>query len=614
MSIKTISYADLLEHVIWAFDLYEPYNRNERLKEKRSFGGKQDLYVDQLKSRIRGELCPYDHVSNPSTTDGEILINGLLDFSEAAVSFVLSKPLITPMGKDLVYNKYAEYILTPILASYIAIAQEFLDVVPSMFYLDKLLITAQNDDIVSAVKKTLSKIIDRPECKFYRDDLIEFIQGIRADRTQLRVTILQKINIAKETCNAFLDDESKRKNKNINNHHRAKHLQPLIELQKAYSICNAILYFNMKTGLASHLARQYRQYKLAFFMKNTTLAAEIARSIQTKRITGTPITPQARWSIEKLWKIASSNTPRILDEPFNKAIETLYYLLIDSSQPTDQLKDLPALWKLIDEVLISKENSYLHPYAITLKSVLLIQGCDLQEAKELLAKNIEMIANDSIGNIAYYASVLLIGLKIKTNPKQIKNGSINPQIQAIINTQPLYIQMFLADGVRLGMNVESIISDHYSHTILRSIKTYNKIIYERLAPTDSELEPEQAITDAWDGIECALQKFDISSFENPQEDSNSIIPNTLSEADRKAILITYLPKSTLYNCIREFDGISSYIELSPDRHPIAYNTLHVLELRKRLLKTIDPVQYELDTKDFTIPNVATVANISNRSD
>ena len=68
------------------------------------------------------------------------------------------------MGKDLVYNKYAEYILTPILASYIAIAQEFLDVVPSMFYLDKLLITAQNDDIVSAVKKSICKIIDITEC------------------------------------------------------------------------------------------------------------------------------------------------------------------------------------------------------------------------------------------------------------------------------------------------------------------------------------------------------------------------------------------------------------------------------------------------------------------
>ena len=164
------------------------------------------------------------------------------------------------------------------------------------------------------------------------------------------------------------------------------------------------------------------------------------------------------------------------------------------------------------------------------------------------------------------------------------------------------------------MSFDSIISDHYSHTILRSIKTYNQIIHTRLASAKSDFEPEQIITEALDGVEAALQKFNITPDDFNQEYSDATIQNTLNETDKKAILITYLPKSTLYNCIRELEGLLSYLDLSPDRHPLTYSIIDNDAIRKRLLKTIDPVQYELDTKEFRPPEVANVATNSNISE
>lgn len=615
MSIKTISYADLLEHVIWAFDLYEPYNRNERLAEKLSFESKQDLFVEQLKSRIIEGFCLHDHNGLPSE-EGQNIISGLLDFSEAAASFVFSKVLIVPFEKDRIHKNYLKYIFCPILANYIIIFRLYSDVIPSALHLDNLLKTAQNDDISSAVRKILIEIIDKPECESYRDDMIDFIREIRPGRTQRRTTILQKISIARKTCKDFLEHESKTKNETLTEEYKTKHLNPLNELQDAYLICRAMLYFEMKTGLWTYLSRQYQKYDATFIddARIESFAGDILFSIKCKNMNGCALDSRTRKHIEKLWIRASKDMPPIKDVRIKKIIESLYYLLGDITQKNCPFTDSSKIDKLIQEIISNEKKWHLHPYVKTLQAIYLIQDNKLNEAKNLLEESLEKITKDSVGNISYYASTLLVGLKIKTSPKQIKNGNINPQIQNIINTQPLYTHMLLADGILLSMNFDSIISDHYSHTILRSIKKYNQIIHKRLTSTESDLEPEQIIIDALDGVEAALQKFNITQDDFHQEDSESIIQNTLSEADKKAILITYLPKSTLYNCIRELRGLSSYLELSPDRHPLIYSTIDNNSIRKRLLKTIDPLQYELDTKEFTHPMVANVATNSNISE
>ncbi|OCX98978.1 hypothetical protein [Aeromonas hydrophila] len=90
--VKTIGYDFFADHLLWAFDLYAS-NRNSRLKEKRSYSSKQDVYVDELNEKLVQGLCDQTH-------DVNILVNGLLDFSEVATSYVLSKSIVTSLSKE----------------------------------------------------------------------------------------------------------------------------------------------------------------------------------------------------------------------------------------------------------------------------------------------------------------------------------------------------------------------------------------------------------------------------------------------------------------------------------------------------------------------------------
>ena len=385
MPIKTIGYTDLLEHVIWALDVYEPNNRNARLAEKLNFESKQDLFVEQLKSRLIEGFCLHDHNGTPSE-EGQNLISGLLDFSEAAASFILSKVLIAPFEKDRIHKKYLKYIFCPILANYIIIFRLYSNVVPSALHLDNLLKTAQSNDISLAVRELLLEIIDKPECESYRDDMIDFIREIRPGRTQRRTTILQKISIARTTCKDFLEHESKTKNKRLTEEYKTKHLKPLDELQDAYLICRAMLYFEMKTGLWAYLARQYQKYDATFIHDERikSFAEDILSAIKYKHMNGCALNSSTRKHIEKLWIHASQDIPPIKDVRTNKTIETLYYLLGDHSQKNCPFADSSKIDKFIQEIISNQKKWYLHPYMKTLQAIYLIQENKLNEAKILL--------------------------------------------------------------------------------------------------------------------------------------------------------------------------------------------------------------------------------------
>ncbi|MGU5715701.1 hypothetical protein [Aeromonas taiwanensis] len=89
--VKTIGYDFIVDHLLWALDLYDG-DRNARLKEKRSYTSKQNIYVDELHEKLMQALCTQGE-------DTTILVNGLLDFSEVAASYIFSKPVIAPLSK-----------------------------------------------------------------------------------------------------------------------------------------------------------------------------------------------------------------------------------------------------------------------------------------------------------------------------------------------------------------------------------------------------------------------------------------------------------------------------------------------------------------------------------
>ncbi len=154
--VKTIGYDFFVDHLLWAFDLYGS-NRNARLKEKRSYSSKQDAYVDELHEKLMQALCTQHR-------DVTVLVNGLLDFSEVAASYVLSKSVVTPLSKEQLYQRYAKHILCPLLVAYMDIFSEFHDEAPIIRHLDALLSSTNEQGVAHAARKMLLSILAAPEC------------------------------------------------------------------------------------------------------------------------------------------------------------------------------------------------------------------------------------------------------------------------------------------------------------------------------------------------------------------------------------------------------------------------------------------------------------------
>ena len=576
--VKTIGYDFFVDHLLWAFDLYDS-NRNARLKGKRSYSSKQDVYVDELHERLIKTLCDQTH-------DVSILVNGLLDFSEVATSYVLSKPVITSLGKERLYQRYAKHILCPLLVAYMDIFSEFHDEAPVMRHLDALLSSTNEQGVAHAARKMLLSLLAAPECNPYREELTEFIRDIRPDRTQRRATIEQKIRLAETTCSGI---------KNLDE--RQKCLQPLARFQDAYSACMAAIYFDIKTGLGCHLARLHQitsMNRVDFSdIRVNSLSSSIVKFIATQQHIGSELHKEAKTHLDNLWKVAVKNIPKITSLYIKQNVNTIFYLLGNAVFPTGRITDYKKSEKFFLRVATEEKMRHLKPYALMLQVSYHVKNEKLQEALALLESDEACLLDEVTGLLPYYAAVLFLGLTIKTNPAKLKNGNFSPLIQIIINTQALYDDIQLDSAGLLHTEFESIISNTDTHAILRSIKEYNRLVSMNLSTPKNCAH--LSINDTWNSVEAYLEKISTKLIGVSEIDRASVITSLLTKADKEKVCITYLPNSTLYHCVRELDNLLSYLPISIERHPHTQQLLEDIAYRKTLLMALDPAQYEKDT-------------------
>lgn len=574
--VKTIGYDFFVDHLLWAFDLYGN-NRNARLKAKRSYSSKQDVYVDELHQKLIRAL-------GDQSCDVTILINGLLDFSEVAASFVLSKSVVTSLSKEQLYQRYSKHILCPLLAAYIEIFTEFHAESPIMRHLDTLLLSTQEEGVAHASRKMLLSILAAPECNLYREELIEFIHDIRPDRTQRRTTIKQKIQLAKTTCR-YIENPKERQ----------KYLLPLKELQEAYAACMAVIYFDIKTGLGCHLARLHKIASMERTgfpdVRVNTLSSSIIKFIDNHQSVGGKLTKEASEHLDKLWEKATRGVPQISNKYINQNLNTVFHLLGKSGYSAFRITNAKKSEKFFGCVTTQENMYFLKPYALTLQCLYHIKNNHLQAALDLLESSEACSLDNVIGTLPYYNAILFIGLTIKTASTKLKNGNLNPLVNIIINTQRLYEDVLIDFSGLSLMRFEAFTND-YSFAILRAIKEYNAIS-TRLS--DINGNTDLSIQNAWDGVELLLGKINTKLAGKPTDDYATILAKAITKADKEEILITYLPNSTLYNCILELDCLSPYLELSTTNHPYTHRLLCDLEHRKELLKALEPQQFEKDT-------------------
>lgn len=575
--VKTIGYDFFVDHLLWAFDLYDS-NRNARLKGKRSYSSKQDVYVDELHERLIKTLCDQTH-------DVSILVNGLLDFSEVATSYVLSKPVITSLGKERLYQRYAKHILCPLLVAYMDIFSEFHDEAPVMRHLDALLSSTNEQGVAHAARKMLLSLLAAPECNPYREELTEFIRDIRPDRTQRRATIEQKIRLAETTCSGI---------KNLDE--RQKCLQPLARFQDAYSACMAAIYFDIKTGLGCHLARLHQissMNRTGFSdIRVNSLSSSIVKFIATQQSIGNKLHREAKTHIDNLWETAVKNTQKITSQYIRQNVNTVFNLLENTVFSTGKITDHKKSDKFFLCVKTEDKMRHLKPYALILQVLYHVKNEKLEEALALLESDEACLLDDITGSITYYAAVLFLGLTIKTNPAKLKNGNFSPLIQIIINTQALYEDIQLDSAGILHMEFESIIFNTETHAILRSIKEYNRLVSTNLSTPQSR--DKLSINDTWNGVELRLKEISTKLIGIAESDRANVITSLLTKADKEKSLITYLPNSTLYHCVRELDSLLSYLPISIESHPHTLQLLGDIAYRETLLMAIDPAQHEKD--------------------
>ncbi|NKD15015.1 MULTISPECIES: hypothetical protein [Aeromonas] len=576
--VKTIGYDFFVDHLLWAFDLYGS-NRNARLKEKRSYSSKQDAYVDELHEKLMQALCTQHR-------DVTVLVNGLLDFSEVAASYVLSKSVVTPLSKEQLYQRYAKHILCPLLVAYMDIFSEFHDEAPIMRHLDALLSSTNEQGVAHAARKMLLSILAAPECSHYREELTVFIRDIRPDRTQRRATIEQKIRLAKTTCSGI---------ENLDERHKC--VQPLVHFQDAYSACMAAIYFDIKTGLGCHLAKLYQITSMnrADFsdIRVNSLSSSIIKFIATQQYIGSPLPQEAKAHLDNLWKAAVKGIPQITSPYIKQNVNTILYLLSNAAFSIERITDYKKSDKFFQRVATQADMYYLKPYALMLQVLYHIKNEKLQEALALLESDEAYLLDGVAGSLPYYAAILFLGLTIKTNPTKLKNGNFSPLIQIIINTQALYDDIRLDSAGRLNMEFESLTSDTDAHAILRSIKEYNRLISTSLSTPQNRTH--LSIIDTWNSVEEQLEKISTKLIGVSVNDKVSVITSLLTKADKENVFITYLPNSTLYRCVRELDNLLSYLPISIEHHPHTLQLLEDIAYRKMLLMAIDPAQYEKDT-------------------
>ncbi len=545
------SFAEILHQIYRAFDLYEKDDRKSNIIEKRSYQSRQDVFKKIILDNLTNCL------SGDSNNAKNVLI-GLINCFECLFTDINSKPVLGA-NRHEVYKCYAEVIYTPLIACTIRFLRPHLNVSSPLWHISNFLDQYQDEMVYQKIKTTLKEYRDKIN-KVNKDsmlDVSELIGNIKSNTTQSRTTIEQRFNIAKgyiqKSDPEWIIDE-------IN------------AMEVSYIGLMALLNFEIKMGLTKKLSEIYKDIGYSDIKIGDPYI--ISRS-ETQIISFPPgpaveSVSETLLSIEFINKSLVANVSSIsLHAPLFSSFANNFHLIamkrlkISTTDITQQLIDEinedSYNRKLIDNIVDTQPPS--------VRDILspITRLCDLfdmlmdeynydcydeseySQLFDLINETKQQYKNIHLGIVAYFFSVIEIGLKIAKRYSHIKHQELSPLVSEILETQPLYTEILLPQLVdeenRITLSV--FMSDDYSRTILRTARLYNALM------TKLDVNPHNcespAISEALVALEFCLR----DAFKN-------------KKISNQKTLINFLPFANFSNAVLNIDElILSLVQQSP---------------------------------------------------
>jgi hypothetical protein len=545
------SFAEILHQIYRAFDLYEKDDRKSNIIEKRSYQSKQDVFKKIILDNLTNCL------SGDSNNAKNVLI-GLINCFECLFTDINSKPVLGA-NRHEVYKCYTEVIYTPLIACTIRFLRPHLNVSSPLWHISNFLDQYQDEMVYQKIKATLKEYRDKIN-KVNKDsmlDVSELIGNIKSNTTQSRTTIEQRFNIAKgyiqKSDPEWIIDE-------IN------------AMEVSYIGLMALLNFEIKTGLTKKLSEIYKDIGYSDIKIGDPYI--ISRS-ETQIISSPPgpaveSVSETLLSIEFINKSLVANVSSIsLHAPLFSSFANNFHLIamkrlkISTTDITQQLIDEinedSYNRKLIDNIVDTQPPSVrdmLSPITrlCDLFDMLMDEynyDCydesEYSQLFDLINETKQQYKNIHLGIVAYFFSVIEIGLKIAKRYSHIKHQELSPLVSEILETQPLYTEILFPQLVdeenRITLSV--FMSDDYSRTILRTTRLYNALM------TKLDVNPHNcespAISEALEALEFCLR----DAFKN-------------KKIRNQKTLINFLPLANFSNAVLNIDElILSLVQQSP---------------------------------------------------
>ncbi len=465
---------------------------------------------------------------------------------EQLYNALISTPVFTLVQKEVMVNTYTSLIIPAILAldmnqtlkqikkdrdlHFYHPIQSFLlsDYFPKDEYDSK--------HIVQGVKKYLKQYIKdlefHPEIDF--NELYKYIDNIRVGINQKKDTIRGYINIYKSKTKKLLPSQ----------------VDKFDRLNITYTALNALLTFQNKTGLLQPLSMNCR-----------ILTDEKMRSSSLLSILNVYLysfdynTILLRECIETILYYANFPAPDNTYTNTESAINTLKNVVFENSFETEKTSSqfslvLPDLKNWFNE---SKAPPLLIPYFSLMIIIDLLRSGKHEEAYEYI--NTKITFNElPFGYLASAIAIINIALKIKLKKNIIKNGSLIPIVNTILNAQGIFTDVL---PYYPGMSNNPIMTNANNFTIMRSVRLYNTMI-GKIIPTDNynDNKPDRNyVSNLLDNLEEVLKKINTFITNSGEKITSEILADSiikdkiLTQKNINSNLISILSQSTIFNCV-----------------------------------------------------------------
>lgn len=564
------SFAGILHQIYRAFDLYEKNDRKSNIIEKRSYQSRQDVFNEP----IIGNLTSY---LSGTSNDAKSVLAGLINCFECLFTDINSKPVLGTERCNI-YACHTEVTFTPLIACTIRFLKPHLKMDSPLWHISNFLDQDQDEMVYKKIKTTLKEYRNRI-AKVNKDSMIEvseLIGNIKSSTTQSRATIEQKFKIAKN--HIYKEDPD-------------WIIDEINYMQVAYTGLMALLYFEIKTGLTKKLSETYKSIGHSEIRIGDPYVI-IKSDIETIYSPPGPAIEnesEILLSIEFINKSLVANVSGIslhaaLFSSFADKFHQIAMkkLKIDTTNITqqliDELNEDSYDRKLIDDIVIAQPDSVREALSPILKlcdlfDILMDEyNYDCYEESEysqvlnLIREAKDKYKNIHLGILAYYFSVIEIGIKIAKHYDRIKHRELEPLVNEIIETQPLYVEIeppHLTDTKKRRI-LSVFMSDDYSRTIMRATRLYNTLMIKLdVNPHNSDspaisgalINLELCLKDAVKNNKINTQKtlinfLPLANFLNVTININELIEHLVQQSPKYLMATQLISCATIYKISR----------------------------------------------------------------